>query len=95
MSTKDKAKHLAKAVAVSLAGASVLAAPVVAHAKPSMEKCYGIVKKGKNDCGGPGHSCAAQAKTSGSGQEWMYVLKGNCKRIVGGSLKAYKGKKSE
>lgn len=56
--------------------------------KKNVEKCYGIVKAGKNDCGTPQHACAGQSKTNASGGEWIYVLKGNCERIVGGSLKS-------
>lgn len=48
-------------------------------------RCFGITRKGMNDCGTSKHACAAQAKTNNDPQEWIYVLKGNCKRIVGGS----------
>ncbi len=58
-----------------------------AEAKGAKEKCYGIAKAGKNDCGASdkSHSCAAQAKEDGMGTEWVYVLKGSCDKIVGGS----------
>jgi len=51
-----------------------------------MEKCYGIVKAGMNDCGGPNHSCAAGAKKDGDPKEWLFVPTGTCNKIVGGSL---------
>jgi uncharacterized membrane protein len=51
-----------------------------------MEKCHGIVKAGKNDCGANGHGCAGQAKTDGDKNEWITLPKGTCERIVGGSL---------
>ena len=51
------------------------------------EKCYGIAKAGKNDCGGKKHSCAGVAKTDGAGDEWLFLPKGVCEKIVGGSLK--------
>jgi uncharacterized membrane protein len=54
-------------------------------AKSNMEKCYGIVAKGKNDCAANQHACAAQAKKDNDPNEWIYVSKGNCKRIAGGS----------
>lgn len=54
---------------------------------PNMEKCYGIAKAGKNDCGSAQHSCAGQAKTDNDKQEWIYVPKGACES-KGGSLNA-------
>lgn len=84
-----KTQKLAKVVvatALSI-GLTSVATQATAAAKGDAEKCYGIAKKAKNDCGVPGkHSCAAQAKVNGDPQEWMYVLKGNCDRIVGGGL---------
>lgn len=51
------------------------------------EKCYGIVKAGKNDCQTSAHACAGQASKDGQGDSWIYVPKGTCEKIVGGSLK--------
>ena len=57
---------LAGLVALSLAGsapdAQAQAQPQGADKKPAREKCYGIVKKGQNDCGTAKHSCAGKAK---------------------------------
>lgn len=50
------------------------------------ERCFGIVKMKQNDCGTSQHTCANQAKTNGDPEEWIYVPKGTCERIVGGSL---------
>lgn len=50
------------------------------------EKCYGVVAKGHNDCAAASHSCAGQAKTDAAADEWMYLPKGHCERIVGGKL---------
>lgn len=61
------------------AGSSALAA------KGDMEKCAGIAKAGKNDCGTANHACAGQAKADG-GDEWVYVPKGTCEKIEGGKL---------
>lgn len=71
--------------AVALA-ATTLSPTADAKSKCPVEKCYGIVKKAKNDCGTPKHACAAQAAKDGDPSEWMFVMKGNCERIVGGSL---------
>ncbi|HRY15627.1 MAG TPA: DUF2282 domain-containing protein [Candidatus Competibacteraceae bacterium] len=50
------------------------------------EKCYGIVKAGKNDCQTSAHACAGQASKDGQGDSWVYVPKGTCAKIVGSSL---------
>ena len=86
MSKKTKAMaHVMLTAAATLTVASV-SMPADAKSKCPVEKCYGIVKKAKNDCGTPKHACAAQAGTNGDPTEWMFVMKGNCNRIVGGSL---------
>ena len=51
------------------------------------ERCFGIVKKAKNECGTSKHACASQATHDNDDCEWIYVLKGNCKRITGGRIK--------
>lgn len=78
---------LAKAVMTTLLGTTALTA--MAHdpsAPAKMEKCYGIAKAKKNDCGTSKHACAALAPKDGMADEWIFVMKGNCQRIVGGSL---------
>jgi uncharacterized membrane protein len=54
-------------------------------AEEGKEKCYGVVKAGKNDCGAPGHSCAGQAAKDADPNEWVYVPAGTCDKLVGGS----------
>jgi len=50
------------------------------------EKCYGIAKAGKNDCGSTGtNSCGRTSKVNGDPKAWIYVPEGYCERIVGGS----------
>ncbi len=56
-----------------------------AQAPKGMEKCFGIAKAGKNDCGSTTMSCAGQSKKDGDKHAWMSVPKGTCNRIVGGS----------
>lgn len=52
-----------------------------------MEKCYGVAKAGKNDCGTKGgNSCAGQVKFARSSNAWIFVPKGTCEKIEGGSL---------
>ena len=75
--------------ALIIAAVGSLVALGVAEAmgpKEGMEKCYGVVKAGKNDCGANGHGCAGQAKVDGDKNEWLSLPKGGCERIVGGSL---------
>ncbi len=55
--------------------------------KPGFEKCMGIAKAGKNDCGTSGHACAGQATKDGGADEWVYVPEGTCEKIVGGKVK--------
>ena len=56
--------------------------------RPPQEKCYGVAKKAQNDCSTAGHSCSNEAKTDGDKSEWLWVPKGTCEKIVGGSLQA-------
>lgn len=75
---------------VMLVGVSFGATNAMA-AKAGFEKCAGIVKAGKNDCGNSRHSCAGQASKDNMADEWLYVPEGTCKKIVGG--KVFKKKK--
>ncbi len=84
-----KTKNLPKiALAGALAGTSLMA--VNAHAVPDQpenwEKCAGIAKAGKNDCGSldGAHGCANQAKADNLDTEWVYVPEGTCEKITGG-----------
>ncbi len=61
-------------------------------AKPNVtknqERCYGIVRIGKNDCATSKHSCAAQATMDRDPEEFILVPKGLCEHIVGGNNNA-------
>ena len=59
-------------------------AQAVAQDKP--EKCYGIAKAGKNDCQTANASCAGTSHTDKQSDAWIYVPKGTCEKIVGGTL---------
>lgn len=78
-----------KSTLISTAIGSLLAfgAMSMAHAAddPNTEKCYGIVKAGKNDCAGVAHACSGQSKESSS-KEFIKLPKGTCERLSGGSL---------
>ena len=50
------------------------------------ERCYGIARAGRNDCGTSAHSCAGQARRDASADEWLRLPSGTCLRIAGGRL---------
>ncbi|KTD15686.1 signal peptide protein [Legionella gratiana] len=54
------------------------------------EKCYGISKKGMNDCATATASCASSATKDNQKDAFILLPKGLCDRIVGGSLTAEK-----
>lgn len=84
-------KQYKKMLMAAIAGAFVLGLSTGAFAgKPGMEKCMGIVKAGMNDCGTSKHACAGQSSADGDAEEWVYVPKGSCAKIVGGKVKAAK-----
>ncbi|RMB08937.1 DUF2282 domain-containing protein [Eilatimonas milleporae] len=64
---------------------TMVAGEAAAADKKKMEKCYGIVAKGQNDCGTSTHSCAGQASVDNHKEEWIYVPAGLCEKIAGGS----------
>ena len=86
----NKKMLIGTAVASALTVAATTSTTALAGDK-KMEKCYGVAKAGKNDCAaGPGTSCAGTSTKDGQGNAWMYVAKGTCEKIVGGSLKPKK-----
>lgn len=78
------------AVLTALCMAVSAAATAGPAAKPAFEaeKCYGVVKAGKNDCQTSTHACAGTSTKDGQGDSWIYTPKGTCERIVGGSTSA-------
>ena len=59
----------------------------LAGAEESMEHCYGVVKAGKNDCAGPGHTCQGQAKSDSDPKEFILLPGGTCERLTGGEVR--------
>jgi uncharacterized membrane protein len=53
-------------------------------AKGDNEKCAGIVKAGKNDCGTSKSACAGTAKADRDSEAWVFLPKGTCEKIAGG-----------
>ena len=54
------------------------------------EKCYGVAKKGQNDCGTATHSCSNKSAKDNDPTEWKTVAKGTCEKM-GGKLTAVSG----
>jgi uncharacterized membrane protein len=78
-----------QAVADDAAKASTPASSKTASHKmlKGMEKCFGVAKAGLNDCGTATNSgCAGSSKVDGDKSAWIYVPKGTCNKIMGGSL---------
>jgi uncharacterized membrane protein len=73
---------LASLIAVGLGAASTMALA----AKGDTEKCAGIVKAGKNDCGTSKSACAGTATADRDAEAWILVPTGTCERIAGGKL---------
>ena len=77
---------------INTAFASLLALGLSAAASQAMaakgdtEKCAGIVKAGKNDCGTSKSACAGSIKTDNDAEAWIAVPTGTCERIAGGHI---------
>lgn len=82
---------LAGLVALSCAGSGFAADDMKDVKKEGREKCYGVAKKGANDCGSATgtHSCAGQARADNLPEEWKFVPKGTCEQL-GGTLRYVK-----
>jgi uncharacterized membrane protein len=52
------------------------------------ERCHGVVRAGRNDCGTSRHACAGQARVDGQADEWISLPAGTCERIAGGRLRS-------
>ena len=57
------------------------------EAEPVVEKCYGIVKAGMNDCATAKESCASSATKDNQKDAYLLMPKGLCAKIAGSSLK--------
>jgi uncharacterized membrane protein len=80
-------KAIVSAAVAGLFALTTLAASTAMAGDKKPEKCYGVVKAGKNDCQTSSHACAGQNKKDGEAQSWIYLPQGTCEKIVGGSLK--------
>jgi len=75
---------IASAIAVALSFGAAQAQDA------KQEKCYGVVKAGKNDCQTATSSCAGTSKKDAQGDAWINVPAGTCAKIVGGTTQPKK-----
>jgi uncharacterized membrane protein len=88
MNTKTIISTTTLLATLALAAGQASAAPV---AMPSgSEKCYGVAAAGKNDCAAGVHSCAGQATKSSDKASFVFLPKGACSKLAGGSTMASK-----
>lgn len=59
-------------------------------AKPgtTIERCAGIVKKGKNDCRANGHACAGRAREDNHAREFIWLPQGVCEKMTKGVVRS-------
>jgi uncharacterized membrane protein len=62
-----------------------------AQAAAKSEKCFGVAKKGQNDCGTSEHACSGHTAKDNDPDEWKWVAEGTCEKL-GGKLTAGEGK---
>lgn len=86
MTTPNKLVQSAIGAFLVLAAVSTNAAD--SKESPEMEKCYGIVKIGLNDCATATASCAGSSTKDNQKDAFLFMPKGLCEKIVGGSLKS-------
>ena len=82
--------RLIRSALFGLIGLGIAGATQLANAAAETEKCAGIVKAGKNDCGTSKNACAGQVKADNDAEAWISVPKGTCDRIAGGHLQMSK-----
>lgn len=75
---------IASLMSLGLVAAGSLATAAENQGDQKMEKCYGVVKAGKNDCAANGHACAGQSKTDADPKEWVTLPSGTCERLING-----------
>ena len=85
MKTRQILMASAVAAALSMSVTSVAQSGPAPKPKFEAEKCYGVVKAGKNDCQTANSSCAGTSRRDNQGDAWIYVPAGTCGKIVGGN----------
>ena len=87
---KDRASDewvfVPEGVCARLAGSETKDIDKVISFEEGSEKCFGVVKAGKNDCGASDHSCAGQATTDRAVDEWLTLPKGLCEKLAANTI---------
>lgn len=90
-STSPLVTAIAGVLGLGLLGTAQAAEPLVFCKE--QEKCYGVSKAAKNDCSTSTSVCAGSAKADSQKDAWIYVPKGTCEKLAGGTLTAPAKKK--
>lgn len=86
MTNKQRMIRSTIAACLSLATTQVALAATDMAAPSGMEKCYGIVKAGLNDCASGNQSCAGSSTKDKQADAYLFLPTGTCSKIVGGKL---------
>ena len=79
-------KAIIQSTLVALVATIVVGAAATAVAADKLEKCYRNIKAATSDCQTSTHACAGQSANDSDAVTWVYVRKGPCEKIAGGSL---------
>ncbi|MPW22909.1 DUF2282 domain-containing protein [Paraburkholderia sp. CNPSo 3157] len=79
------------AIAVAIDRNTHLGPLSAATFKSDRERCFGIVRAGRNDCGTAKHACAGRAPRDAAGDEWLLLPAGTCTKIAGGAIRPASG----
>jgi uncharacterized membrane protein len=85
MNTTDRVISSAFASLLALGLTAAVSTQVMA-ADGATEKCAGVAKAGKNDCGTTKLSCHGSATTDHDKEAWVELPKGTCEKLAGGSV---------
>jgi len=89
MSAIDVTAKIASALAlITLASHSVKAQEQVEKPVYEFEKCYAVSGAGQNDCFTANGACGKTQEEDRDPAYWVYVPKGTCEKLAGGSLQA-------
>jgi len=93
MNKMDKIIISAITAIFTVTASGVIAAEKGSATEQQSEKCYGIVKSGSNDCATATQSCAGSSTKDNQPDAFIFLPKGACEKIVGGSLTSKEEKK--
>ena len=82
-------KNIKLAICAAVAGVvTVAAASAVAADKPAQEKCFGVAAAHQNDCATATNSCAGSSEKDRQSDAFVYLPKGLCSKLAGGTTTA-------